>query len=117
MDPAVVCPLRPLFDRLVVVRDTPKQVSEAGIVIPDAARERPTTGTVVAIGEGRLITNFSDLEKGGCHIEPLRVRPGDRVLFGEYAGTELSLPVAPDRKDNFLLLMEDEIFAILPDLP
>lgn len=74
--------LRPANDRIIVRRDDPVKTSSGGIVIPDAAVERATKGTVLAAGPGKYS------EKTGVLI-PMTVKVGDRILFHPFAGTEL----------------------------
>ena len=92
--------IRPLHDRLVVKRWEEDQVSPGGIVIPDAAKEKPVKGEVVAVGNGKPLDN-GDVRK-------LEVKVGDKVLFGKYAGNEIKL----DGTD-YLVLREDDVIAVL----
>lgn len=108
--------LTPMYDRLLVRRDDPEAVSEGGIVIPEAARSRMNTGTVLRVGIGRLFIHapvyFDDSEGVTpgyrAHMEPLRVKVGDKILFSSYAGTEVVL-----NKEPQLLLKEDEVLAVI----
>lgn len=93
--------LLPLADRVVVERIPPPETTAGGIVLPDTAKDKPREGTVVAAGPGRL------LESNG-ERRPLEVHPGDRILFGSYAGEEIRI----DDKD-YLILKEEDILAIL----
>jgi chaperonin GroES len=99
--------ITPLFDRIIIRRDSPATQSAAGIVIPESSRERPTTGIVLAVGEGYL-------QPSGT-IVPLRTRVGDRVMFGEYAGQEISLPLPGESKDVLTVMREEEVFGILSE--
>ncbi len=92
--------IRPLHDRIVVKRLEEDQVSPGGIVIPDAAKEKPVKGEVVAIGNGKPLDNGE--------VRPLEVKVGDKVLFGKYAGNEIKL----DNTD-YLVLREDDVIAVL----
>jgi chaperonin GroES len=74
---------RPLHDRVVIRRLTPQEKTGGGIIIPDTAREKPSEGEVVAAGPG------ARNEKGD--IVALDIRPGDRVLFGKWSGTEVRI--------------------------
>jgi chaperonin GroES len=74
---------RPLHDRLLVRRIEEAAKSAGGIIIPDTAKEKPMEGEVVAVGPGIRA------EDGTVH--PLEVKPGDRVLFGKWSGTEIKL--------------------------
>lgn len=90
--------LYPLDDRIVVELEEAEEKTVGGIVLPDSAKEKPLQGKVVAVGNGKLLTN-------GQRAEML-VKKGDRVLFGKYAGTE----VKHDGKE-FKILKESEILA------
>ena len=92
--------IRPLHDRIVVKRLEEDQVSPGGIVIPDAAKEKPVKGEVVAIGNGKPLDNGE--------VRKLEVKVGDKVLFGKYAGNEIKL----DGTD-YLVLREDDVIAVL----
>ena len=92
--------LRPLHDRVIVKRTEEERTSPGGIVIPDTAAEKPIRGEVGAAGKGKL------LETG--ELRPLDVKPGDKVLFGKYSGTEVKV----DGKD-LLVMREDDIMAVI----
>jgi chaperonin GroES len=92
--------IKPLFDRVVIKRMEEEKLSAGGIVIPDSATEKPIKGEVIAVGEGKALDNGS--------IRAPKVKVGDKVLFGKYAGTEVKL----DGTD-YLIAKEDDIFAIL----
>ena len=89
----------PLHDRVLVKRIEEKESVKGGIIIPDTAKEKPQEGEVIAVGEGKR-------EKG--ERIPLDVKPGDRVLFGKYGGTEIKLD-----DQEYLILREEEILAKL----
>ncbi len=91
--------LTPLHDRVIVKRIEDKETVKGGIIIPDSAKEKPQEGEVIAVGAGKR-------EKG--ELIPLDVKPGDRVLFGKYSGTEIKL-----EGDELLILREEEILAKL----
>ncbi|MEW5975963.1 MAG: co-chaperone GroES [Acidobacteriota bacterium] len=91
--------LRPLHDRVVVRRIEADEVVKGGLVIPDTAKEKPQEGEVVAAGNGKVLEN-------GTRVE-MTVKPGDRVLFGKYSGTEVKFD-----GNDYLILREDEILAI-----
>ena len=74
--------LPPLHDRVVVKRIEEKESVKGGIIIPDTAKEKQQEGEVIAVGSGKR-------EKG--ELIPLDVKPGDRVLFGKYSGTEITI--------------------------
>ena len=91
--------IRPLHDRVVIKRMEEERLSAGGIVIPDTATEKPIKGEVVAVGEGKPLDNGQ--------IRALKVKSGDKVLFGKYSGTEVKV----DGKD-YLVVREDDIFAV-----
>ena len=74
--------IRPLADRVVVKRLEQEEKTKGGIIIPDTAKEKPVEGKVVAVGNGKVLKNGK--------LRPVEVKPGDRILFGKYAGTEVS---------------------------
>ena len=92
--------VKPLHDRLVVKRIAEEEKTKGGIIIPDAAKEKPVEGEVIAIGNGKL------LEDGKLH--PLDVKVGDRVLFGKYSGTEIKVQGV-----EHLILREEEVLGII----
>jgi chaperonin GroES len=92
--------LQPLGDRVVVEREEAETKTPGGIVLPDAAKEKPTRGRVVSVGNGRLLEDGTRA--------PFQVKPGDRVLFTSYAGEPFKVG------DQELLLMhESDILAII----
>jgi chaperonin GroES len=91
---------RPLHDRVVIRRTEATDSKVGSIVIPDSAKEKPQQGEVVAVGGGRLM-------EGGDRAA-VEVKPGDRILFGKYSGSEIKLG-----GDEYLILREDEILAVL----
>ncbi|GAB5496805.1 MAG: co-chaperone GroES [Phycisphaerales bacterium] len=93
--------IRPLHDKLLVERDEPEQTTAAGIIIPESGKERPKTGTVVAVGDGALNTET------GERI-PMNINEGDRVIFSSYAGTEVKFG-----DDEYLIMNEADILAIV----
>ena len=92
--------IRPLQDRIVVKRLAEEEKTKGGIIIPDAAKEKPIEGEVIAVGSGK----FSDEGKQ----RPLDVKKGDRVLFGKYSGTEIKVDGV-----EHLILREEEILGII----
>ena len=93
---------RPLHDRVVVRRIDAEEKTSGGIIIPDTAKEKPQEGEVVAVGPG------ARNEKG--EIIPLDVKPGDRVLFGKWSGTEVRI----DGQD-LLIMKESDILGVIED--
>ena len=92
--------IKPLYDRVVIKRMDDEKMSAGGIVIPDTAAEKPIKGEVVAVGEGKALDNGS--------VRAPKVKVGDKVLFGKYAGTEVKLD-----GQELLVVKEDDILAIL----
>jgi chaperonin GroES len=92
--------IKPLHDRVLVLREDEEQKSAGGIIIPDTAKEKPQRGTVVAVGTGKR-------DKDGKRI-PLEVKKGDRILFGKYAGTEIKI-----KNIEHVVMREDDILSIL----
>jgi chaperonin GroES len=94
--------IRPLHDRVIVKRMEEERTSPGGIVIPDAATEKPIKGEVVAAGNGKIAENGD--------VRALDVKVGDTVLFGKYAGTEVKVD-----GDELLVMKEDDIMAVIED--
>ena len=92
--------VRPLNDRVLVLRIEGVEKTAGGIIIPDTAKEKPQEGKVVAAGPGKLN------EKGDR--TPLDVKENDRILFGKYAGTEIKIDGV-----EHLILREDDILGVL----
>lgn len=92
--------IKPLADRVIVAPAAAEEKTKSGIIIPDTAKEKPQRGEVVAIGEGKT-------SEQGSLIKP-QVQVGDQVLYGKYAGTEISV----DGSD-YLIMRESDILAIL----
>ncbi len=92
--------IRPLHDRVVVKRMEEERKSPGGIVIPDAATEKPVRGEVIAIGKGKV----SDDGK----VRALDVKVGDKVLFGKYSGQEVK-----ELGDGMLVMREEDIMAVI----
>jgi chaperonin GroES len=92
--------IKPLADRVLVRALEESEVKRGGIIIPDTAKEKPQEGEVIAVGPGRL----SDK---GERVLP-EVKMGDRVLFGKYSGTEVTVS-----GDSMLIMRESDILAIL----
>lgn len=89
--------LKPLGDRVLVKLIDEEERTDSGIIIPDSAKEKAQTGSVLATGSGRK-------DQDGRHI-PLEVKVGDKVYFGKYAGT--------DAGNGYLIVREDEILGIV----
>ncbi|MHA1558670.1 MAG: co-chaperone GroES [Alphaproteobacteria bacterium] len=91
---------RPLHDRVLVERIDAEEKTKGGIIIPDTAKEKPMEGKVIAIGSG------SRDEHG--KIVPLEVKPGDRILFGKWSGTETKI-----NEKDYLVMKESDIMGII----
>jgi chaperonin GroES len=87
--------IKPLADRVLVEPAAAEEKTSGGIIIPDTAKEKPQKGTVVAVG-------------AGTKDNPITVKVGDKVLYGKYAGTELSYDGS-----EYLIMRESDIFAII----
>ena len=87
--------IQPLADRVIIESAAAEEKTAGGIIIPDTAKEKPQKGTVVAVGPGKV-------------DEPMTVKDGDVVLYGKYAGTEISV----DGRD-YLIMRESDIVAII----
>lgn len=92
--------LRPLYDRIVVRRIEQKEQVQGGIIIPDSAKEKPQEGEVVAVGKGKRLEDGS--------VVPLDVKPGDRILFGRYSGSDIKMD-----GQEYLIMREDEVLGVL----
>jgi chaperonin GroES len=97
---ATTTSIKPLADRVLVRALEESEVKRGGIIIPDTAKEKPQEGEVIAVGPGRL----SDK---GERVTP-EVKKGDRVLFGKYSGTEVTVT-----GDSLLIMRESDILAVL----
>jgi chaperonin GroES len=91
---------RPLHDRVVVRRIDASAKTKGGIIIPDTVKEKPQEGEVVAIGPGGRDDNGQ--------LVPMAVKPGNRVLFGKWSGTEVKLD-----GEEFLIMKESDIMGIV----
>ncbi|HYA42977.1 MAG TPA: co-chaperone GroES [Syntrophobacteraceae bacterium] len=91
---------RPLHDRVIIKRLEEEQKSVGGIIIPDTAKEKPQQGKVIAVGAGVVLKDGK--------IMPLEVKPGDRVIFSKYGGTEVKFG-----DEDYLVMREDDILGIL----
>jgi chaperonin GroES len=92
--------IAPLHDRVLVKRLEAVETAKAGIIIPDAAKEKPQEGEVMAVGAGKI-------EEKGRRV-PLDVKVGDRILFGKYTGNDITID-----GQEYLILREEEILAKL----
>ena len=92
--------LKPLYDRVVVKPIEADEVTAGGIVIPDNAKEKPTKGEVVAVGEGKALDNGS--------VRAPKVKVGDKVIYGQYSGSSYKLEGV-----EYKIVREDDILAVL----
>ena len=92
--------IKPLSDRVLVLRIEEKQKTKGGIIIPDTAKEKPQEGEIAAVGPGRL-------DENGKRI-PMEVKKDDRVLFGKYSGNEIKVDGV-----EYLIMKETDILGIL----
>jgi chaperonin GroES len=92
--------IKPLNDRVLVLRVEEEQKTAGGIIIPDTAKEKPQEGKVVAVGPGKL--------NGDGKRAPLQVKPGDRVLFSKYAGSDIKVDGV-----EHVFMREDDILGVL----
>jgi chaperonin GroES len=92
--------IRPLGDRIVVKRLDNETTSAGGIVLPDSATEKPSQGTVLAVGNGKKLDNGQS--------QPLDVSVGDTVIFGQYSGNTVKI-----ENQEVLIMNESEVFAVL----
>jgi len=93
--------LKPLADRVVVRPSKAEEKTKGGIIVPDTAKEKPVWGEVIAAGPGRVADDGKKI--------PMEVKVGDRVLYGKYSGTEVTVD-----GEDLLIMRESDIFAIMP---
>jgi len=92
--------IKPLDDRVLVKQSEAEETTAGGIVLPDAAQEKPQRGKVVECGPGKLLENGKRGE--------MCVKKGDQVYYGKYAGTEVDID-----NDKYVILRESDILAVL----
>ena len=92
--------IKPLADRVVIKPAEAEERTKGGIILPDTAKEKPVIGEVVAVGPGKVSDE-------GKKIPP-EVKVGDKVLYGKYSGTEVTV-----EGDEYLIMREADIFAIV----
>ncbi|NTU60692.1 MAG: co-chaperone GroES [Deltaproteobacteria bacterium] len=92
--------IRPLQDRVIVKRLEEEQKTAGGIIIPDTAKEKPQKGEIIAAGPGKKSEDGK--------LQPLDVKPGDKVLFSKYAGTEIKV-----EGEELLMMREDDIMGVI----
>ena len=92
--------IRPLHDRVIVKRVDEETTSAGGIVLPGSAAEKPSEGTVLAVGNGKVLDNGD--------VRAVDVSVGDRVLFGKYSGNEVKVD-----GDDLIVMREEDIMGVL----
>ncbi|HEY3266209.1 MAG TPA: co-chaperone GroES [Armatimonadota bacterium] len=92
--------LKPLGDRIIVKNTGADDTTKGGIYLPDTAKEKPTSGEVIAVGPGRVLDTGKTAE--------MEVKPGDKVLYGKYGGTEVKVD-----GEDYVILRQDDVLAIL----
>ena len=92
--------IRPLYDRIVLERIKEQETSYKGIIIPDSAKEKPQEGLVIATGRGKRLEDGS--------LSELDVKAGDRVLFGKYSGSDITVDGS-----EYIIMREDDVLGIL----
>jgi chaperonin GroES len=92
--------LKPLQDRVIVKQTEAEEKTKSGIVLPDAAKEKPTKGKVIAVGPGKLDDNGKPMEIG--------LRVGDTIYYGKYSGTDVEV-----NQEKFVILREHDVLGVL----
>ena len=92
--------VKPLADRVVLKTMEEAETMKGGIIIPDTAKEKPMQGEIVEVGPGRMTDDGKTVN--------MQVKKGDRVLYGKYSGTEVSI-----EGDEYLIMRESDIFAVI----
>ncbi|MBN1755710.1 co-chaperone GroES [bacterium] len=92
--------IKPLSDRILVKPKEVEEVKKGGIIIPDTAKEKPQEGLVIEVGTGRITDDGKSV--------PISVKKGDKVLYGKYSGTEITID-----EEEYLIMRESDILAIV----
>ncbi|HDN86241.1 MAG: co-chaperone GroES [Candidatus Omnitrophota bacterium] len=92
--------IKPLGDRVLIKPCEEKEKTKGGIVLPDTAKEKPQEGEIVAVGEGRKIEDGK--------VIPLSLKVGDKVLYGKYSGTEITVD-----DQEYLIMREEDVLAVI----
>ncbi len=92
--------IKPLGDRVLIKPSEEKEKTKGGIVLPDTAKEKPQEGKIVAVGEGRKTEDGKTI--------PLTLKVGDRVLYGKYSGTEITVD-----GEEYLIMREEDVLAVI----
>ncbi|MCD6583755.1 MAG: co-chaperone GroES [Candidatus Omnitrophica bacterium] len=92
--------IKPLGDRVLIKPCEEKERTKGGIVLPDTAKEKPQEGEIVAVGEGRRTEDGK--------VVPLSLKVGDKVLYGKYSGTEITVD-----DQEYLIMREEDVLAVV----
>jgi chaperonin GroES len=92
--------IKPLSDRVVIKPSPAEEKTKGGIILPDTAKEKPVVGEIVAVGPGKVSDDGKKV--------PMEVKVGDKVLYGKYSGTEVTV-----EGEEYLIMREADIFAIV----
>ncbi|MGI6045320.1 MAG: co-chaperone GroES [Eggerthellaceae bacterium] len=92
--------LRPLGDHVIIKPDAAEEKTDAGIYIATEARQKPQTGTVVSVGEGKLDNNGQ--------LVPIKVSAGDKIVYGEFTGTQVHY-----KGEDYLVVRAEDIYAVI----
>jgi chaperonin GroES len=92
--------LTPLHDRVIVKPAEAEETTKGGIIIPDTAKEKPMQGKIIAVGDGKIADDGKKI--------PMCVKKGDKVLYGKYSGTEVTID-----GEELLIMREADIFAVI----
>ncbi|MBM4168573.1 MAG: co-chaperone GroES [Ignavibacteria bacterium] len=92
--------LKPLADRVVIKPSVAEEKTKGGIIVPDTAKEKPVWGEVISVGPGRVSDDGKTI--------PMQVKAGDKVLYGKYSGTEITI-----EGEEYLIMRESDIFALM----
>jgi chaperonin GroES len=92
--------IRPLHDRILVKREEEQDTKKGRIIIPDSAKEKPQEGKVIAVGTGKVTEDGKKI--------PLDVKAHDRILFGKYSGSEVTVD-----DEEYLIMKEEDVLAII----
>ena len=94
--------LKPLADRVIIKPMETEEKTKGGIIVPDTAKEKPIEGIIMAVGPGKVTEDGKQVK--------LEVKEGDKVLYGKYSGTEVTV-----EGEEYLIMRESDIFAIIND--
>ncbi|HWQ80755.1 MAG TPA: co-chaperone GroES [Ignavibacteria bacterium] len=92
--------IQPLADRVLVKPSKAEEKTASGIIIPDTAKEKPMQGEILAVGKGRIADDGK--------VSPLELKVGDKVLYGKYSGTEVTID-----GEEYLIMRESDVYAII----